>query len=60
LKAGLDALEKRKNLLLLPGIEPQFLGHPAYSTLIIPNELTQLYVITEKVKHPLHFNSKVR
>jgi hypothetical protein len=37
LKAGLDAMQKK--LLLLPGIEPQFLGRPACSLITGPIEL---------------------
>jgi hypothetical protein len=30
-RAGLDAVEKRKNLLSLPEIKPKFFGRPAHS-----------------------------
>jgi hypothetical protein len=59
LKTGMDALEKRENLLLLAGIEPQFLDHLTFSTIIISNELPLIYITNEIVKHPLHFNCKV-
>jgi len=60
LKTGMDAYEKRENLVFLPGIEPQFLDHPACSTIIISIELTQFYITNERVKHFLHFNCGVR
>jgi hypothetical protein len=39
--AGLDDVEK-KNLLNLPGIEPQFLGYPLHGPYTIPVELVEL------------------
>jgi hypothetical protein len=32
-------LWREENLFSLPGIEPQFLGHPAHSLVAIPTEL---------------------
>jgi hypothetical protein len=36
-RVGLDAMEKRKNLLLLPGIKHRFPGHAADTLLAITN-----------------------
>jgi hypothetical protein len=40
--AGVDAVEKRKNLLLLPGIEQKLLGLPARSLITILTELRRV------------------
>jgi hypothetical protein len=44
LRAGLDSLEIRKNIWSLPGTEPRFLGHRALSLVVIPTELSRLFV----------------
>jgi hypothetical protein len=40
-RAGLDVMEKRKNLLPSQGIESRLLGRPAHSIVAIPTELSR-------------------
>jgi hypothetical protein len=44
-KAGPDILDsKKKKRLLLPGMEPQFIGRLALSLIAVPNDLCRLTV----------------
>jgi len=43
---GLDVLEK-KSPFSLPGIEPRFLGSPAYILVITPTMLSTLFFLSE-------------
>jgi hypothetical protein len=51
-RADLDFMEKRKNLLPLPEIEPRFLGSPASNPVPIPTELSQKYNDVRKTAKP--------
>ena len=42
-RAALNISEKRRNLLSLPGIEQQFLIHPAYRLVTVLTTLSQLF-----------------
>jgi hypothetical protein len=65
-RAGLDAVEKRKSLSPLPGIELLFLGRPARTLLDLVTELSQLVIpirrlvgqelIQLNVSYEVHFN----
>jgi hypothetical protein len=57
-RTGMGAVEK--NLLNLPGIEPQFFGRSDRSLVSIPTELSGLHLIFIRTKHLYMLTNKAR
>jgi len=49
-------MQKRRNLLLLAGIEPKFLGHPAYSLVTVVTTLSFTILMVDEI-HMISFLS---
>ena len=48
---------EERNLMLLPGIKPYFLGLPAHSLVTVPTELLHLLIDHPSIKHLMFTNS---